>query len=42
VVKEKASLGDVRDQAMWACRSADERNVGATSQDTDWTPLSAS
>ena len=29
-------------QAIRACRSADERDVGATCQDTDWTPVSAS
>src|ERR1700693_5588664 len=42
VVKEKASLGDVRNQRIQACGDADERNVGATRQGTGDDPFTAS
>src|SRR5205814_3834456 len=42
VVKEKASLGDVRNQRIQACGNADERNVGATRQGTGDDPFTAS
>src|SRR5438128_8967552 len=42
VVKDEASLGDVRAQAEWAYRDADERNDGATRQGTGSDPLTAS
>src|SRR5258706_9118270 len=42
VVKEKASLGDVRNQRIQACGNADERNVGATRQGTYKDPFTAS
>src|SRR5439155_307138 len=40
--KKEPPLGTCEIQAIRACRSADGRNVGATSQDTDWTPFTAS
>src|SRR5262252_1283090 len=42
LVKEEASLGDVRVQAITAGRGADERDVGATRQGTGRSPFCAS